>query len=113
MGYKNDGKNLMLDALGEAIIYVGLLDETDTELTGGNPAYERKAITWKPADAGLMEALNQPEFNIPAGATVSKVIFMSADTGGIKYAEADVDDEVFTKQGTYTLISITLDLNAE
>ena len=71
MGYENNGKNLMLDALGEVILYIGLLDENDTELTGGDPAYERKAVTWKPAS------------------------------------------EVFTLQGIYILILITLDLNAE
>jgi hypothetical protein len=38
---------------------------------------------------------------------------MSASTEGIKYAEVDVDDEVFTLQGIYILILITLDLNAE
>ncbi len=59
-----------------------------------------------------MEASNQPEFSIPAGKTVSKVIFMLASTEGVKYAEADVDDEVFTLQGIYILILITLDLNA-
>ncbi len=52
MGYENNGKNLMLDALGEVILYIGLLDENDTELTGGDPAYERKAVTWKPASEG-------------------------------------------------------------
>lgn len=112
MGYEDDGKNLMLDALGAVILYLGLLDETDTELSGGNPAYERKSITWNAASGGSMGASNQPVFDVPAGTTVSKVIFMSAITGGTKYAEADVDDEVFTNQGTYTLTSVTLDLNA-
>jgi len=112
MAYETAGKNAMLDALGALITYVGLLDDEDTEITGGDPAYARKAITWSAADAGEMEASNQPEFDVPASTTVSKVIFMSADSGGTKYAEADVDDEVFTNQGTYTLTSVTLDLNA-
>ena len=112
MAYETAGKNAMLNALGALITYVGLLDETDTEITGGSPAYERKAITWAAADAGEMAASNTPEFDVPASTTVSKVIFMSASVAGTKYAEADVDDEVFTNQGTYTLTSVTLDLNA-
>jgi hypothetical protein len=112
MAYTNDGKNEMLDALGVLITYVGLLDELDAEISGGSPAYARKAITWSAADAGEMAASNTPEFDVPASTTVAKVIFMSADSGGTKYAEADVDDEVFTNQGTYTLTTVTLDLNA-
>lgn len=114
MAYENAAKNSMLDHLGTEIGFVGLLDETDTEITGGSPAYARKAITWAAAGAsvqGEMAASNQPIFDVPASTTVSKVIFMSLVTGGTKYGEADVDNEVFTNQGTYTLTSVILDLN--
>jgi len=113
MAYEDAGKNLMLDALGVPITYVGLLDETDTEITGGSPAYARKAITWAAASGGAMSANGTlPVFDVPAGTTVNKVIFMSAISGGTKYAEADITDEVFTNQGTYTLTSVALDLNS-
>lgn len=111
MAYEDAGKNSMLDHLGTEITHVGLLDELDAEVSGGSPAYARKAITWGAAASGEMAASNQPEFDVPASTTVNKVIFMSAVSGGTKYAEADITDEVFTNQGTYTLTSTTLDLN--
>lgn len=112
MGYEDFGKNLMLDALGAVITHVGLLDELEAEISGGEPAYARKAITWGVASSGEMVASNEPVFDVPAGITVNKIIFMTAVSNGTKHAEADVDNEVFTNQGTYTLTSITLDLNA-
>jgi hypothetical protein len=91
---------------------VGLLDSTGTELTGGSPAYARKAITWGAAANGSMSASNQPVFDVPAGASVKHVIFMSALTSGTEYARATVTEETYGNQGTYTLTSATLDLNA-
>ena len=114
MAYETEGKNEMLDALGALVTYVGLLDDGDTEITGGSPAYARKAITWAAASSGEMAANGTlPVFDVPAGTTVNKVIFMSAITAGTKYAEADITDEVFTNQGTYTLTSVALDLNSQ
>jgi hypothetical protein len=110
MGYEDAGKNAMLDELGTLITHVGLLDETDTEISGGS--YTRETISWDAAASGEMDASNEPVFDVPAGNTVSKVIFMSAVSGGTKYAEADVSNEVFTNAGTYTLTSVTLDLNS-
>ena len=113
MAYEDAGKNEMLDTLGVLITYAGLLDDGDSEVTGGSPAYARKAITWAAAAAGSMAANGTlPVFDVPAGTTVNKVIFMSAISGGTKYAEADITDEVFTNQGTYTLTSVALDLNS-
>lgn len=109
MGYTVEGKNKMLDALG--VTHVGLLDETGTELTGGTPAYARKAITWNPAANGALVASNQPVFDVPASKTIASVIFMSAVTGGTELARADIAQESYNNQGTYTLTSATLDLN--
>ena len=112
MAYEDAGKNEMLDALGVLITYVGLLDDGDTELTGGDPAYARKAVTWAAAGSGEMAANGTlPTFDIPAGTIVNKVIFMSASTAGTKYAESDITNETFVGQGTYELTAITLDLN--
>jgi len=110
--YSNDGKNAMLNALGALITYAGLLGaDGSTELTGGTPSYARKAITWAAADAGSMAANGTlPTFDVPA-CTVTKVILCSASGGGTTYATADVTDEVFAAQGTYTLTAVTLDLN--
>lgn len=112
MAYETLGKNSMLDHLGTEITYVGLLDEVDAEITTGVGVYARKAITWGAADAGSMAASNQPVITVPLSTTVSKVILCSAQTAGTTWATADVDNEVFTNEGTYTITSATLDLNA-
>lgn len=110
--YAAAAKNSMLDHLGTEITHAGLLGvDGATELTGGSPAYARKAVTWAAADAGSMAANGTlPSFDVPA-CTVTKVIFCSALSGGTTYATADVTDEVFAAQGVYTLTAATLDLN--
>ena len=113
MAYENAAKDAMLDELGTLILYAGLLDDGDSEVTGGDPAYARKAVTFAASSGGSMAANGTlPTFDIPASTTVNKVILMSAETDGTKYAEVDVTDEVFAGQGTYELTAITLDLNA-
>jgi hypothetical protein len=107
----------MLDHLGTEAVYASLhsADPGDTganEISGGSPAYARKAITWNAAAAGSMDDSNVPVFDVPAGTTVAFVGFWSALTSGTFYGAADVTDESFTNQGTYTLTDADLDLNA-
>lgn len=72
-------KNAMLDALDEAVPavdFVGLhtaYSATGTnEVTGGSPAYARKAATWSAAAAGSKAlAATLPTFDVPAGTTVA------------------------------------------
>jgi len=98
-----EGKNLMLDAFAGAVTHVGLLDETDTEISGGD--YARQPVTWNAADNGQLTASGTLAFDIPDGVTVAKAIFMDALTGGIKYAEEDVTGSI-----TYDIDSIQLDI---
>jgi len=117
MAYSTLGKNAMLDALAGLAVFVSLHegdpgDSGANEISGGSPAYVRKAITWNPAAAGSIDSSNQPVLDVPAGKTVSYVGFWSAESGGVFYGAADVVDEVFGAQGTYTLIDADLDLNA-
>ncbi len=121
MPYSTAGKNLMLDALRGtnptvALAYASLHtnDPGDTgasEVTGGAPAYARKAVTMGAASAGAIAATNQPVFDVPAETTVTHVGFWSAVSGGTFLGYADVTDETFAAQGTYTLTSAILDLN--
>jgi len=117
MPYSTDGKNTMLDALAGLAVFVSLHegdpgDSGINEISGGVPAYARKAITWNPAAAGSLDSSNQPVFDVGAGKTVAYVGFWSAVTAGVFYGAADVTDEVFGAQGTYTLTDADLDLNA-
>jgi hypothetical protein len=114
-GYSDNGKNVMLDALGAVAVWASLHTADPgaggaNEVTGGTPAYARKAITWNAAAAGVLDSSNQPVFDVPA-CTVAYVGFFSAAAAGTFYGSGDVTDEVFAAQGTYTLTDADLDLN--
>ena len=122
MPYSTVGKNLMLDALRGtnptvAVAYASLHtaspgDTGANEVTGGSPAYARKAIAIAVASGGEVGASTQPVFDVPGSTTVTHVGFWSAVSGGTFLGSADVTDETFASQGTYTLTSATLDLNS-
>lgn len=84
-----------------------------TEISGGSPAYARKAIAWAASAAGLMDdSTNGAVIDVPSGATVNYVGFFSASTNGTLYGIDDVTAESFGAQGTYTVTDAKLDLNA-
>lgn len=80
------------------------------EVTGGSPAYARQSITWSAASAGSLAASNQPVFNVPA-TTVAFVGLWNNVSAGTWLGSADVTDEVFAAQGTYTLTAATIALS--
>lgn len=116
MGLSNAGKNAMLDELGSLAVFASLHDGApgDTganEISGGSPAYARKAIAWGSAASGAMDdSTNGAEFDVPSGTTVSYVGLWSASTAGTFYGFADVTDEVFASQGTYTVTDADISL---
>jgi len=117
MPYSMLGKNAMLDALAGLAVFASLHEadpgESGTnEISGGAPAYIRKAVAWNPAAAGSIDSSNQPVFDVGAGKTVLYVGFWSAESAGVFYGAALVTEEVFGAQGTYTLTDADLDLNA-
>lgn len=108
------GKNAALDALGATYASLHSADPgatgTANELTGGTPAYARKAISFAAAAAGVKAVqATLPVFNIPAGATVAYVGLWSA-IAGTYLGCFDVTDEVFAGQGTYTVSAGSLSL---
>jgi hypothetical protein len=116
MPYSILGKNAMLNALGALAVFVSLhtADPGETgadEVTGGSPAYARKAITWNAAAAGAMDDSNVPVFDVPSGTHVNYVGLWSLVTGGVWYGSDVVTEEIFAAQGTYTLTDMDLDLN--
>jgi hypothetical protein len=83
--------NQMLDALAGgsptsiiafASLHTAYSATGTNELTGGSPAYARKAITWSAASAGSKASSSAPVFDIPAGTTVAYVGLWSAVTVG-------------------------------
>ena len=102
-------KNLMLEALAAVVDYASLHDDAagaagDNEITGGS--YARKAVTWETAALGVLAMdvdPSGPVFDVPASTTVDEVGLWDHATTGAFYGSADVDDEVFTNAGTYTV----------
>lgn len=114
--YDPKAKNVMLDALGAVLLRLalhsgdpGAADTASNELTGGSPAYARKAVAWGAASGGVITATGSIVFDVPAS-TVSWISGWNT-AGTSRYFKKDVTDEVFAAQGTYTLTSTTLDLN--
>lgn len=60
------------------------------ELTGGSPAYARKAVTWAAAASGQQLSSNAQVFDVPAGATVLHAGLWSAVSGGTFYGYTPV-----------------------
>ena len=116
MPLNDTSKNLMLDALAAVAVYASLHTADPgasgtNEVTGGSPAYARKAITWNAAASGALDDSNQPVFDVPASTTVAYVGLWSLVTAGTFYGSLDVTDEVFAAQGIYTLTDADIDLN--
>lgn len=78
-----------------------------SEVTGGTPAYARKALTWSAA-SGTTKAAAQVTFDVPAGTTVTHFGLWSASTSGTFRGGAALSaSNVFGAQGTL-LVTITL-----
>ena len=98
-------RNAIADHGGTLITHIGLVDETGTEITGGDPAYARQPVTWTAAADGLIRPTADLTFNIPAGVTVGAWRGYSALTDGIDYDGANLTNEAFASQGEYTLLA--------
>lgn len=115
MPLNDNAKNAMLNHLGTLAVFASLhtADPGTTgtsEVSGGSPAYARKAITWNAAATASLDNNANPVFDVPA-TTVAFVGFWSAATAGTFYGSADVTDEVFAAQGTYTLSDADISLS--
>ena len=116
-GLNTTGRNLALDSGISGFAYASLHSADAStnganELTGGSPAYARKAITWGAAAAGVKSNTVACAFDVPPGSTVSEVGYWSALSGGTFYGSRDVTNESFTGQGTYTIAIGDIDESA-
>lgn len=115
------GCDLMLDALigtnpTTPITHASLhtADPGDTqasETSGGAPAYARKTISFSASSAKAIDSSTQPVFDVNSGVTITHVGFSSASVAGSGLATADVTDEAFGAQGTYTLTDADISLS--
>lgn len=98
-------KNTLATSYGTAAAYGALftavtLPSTVTEVTGGSPAYARKALTWGSPTAGVITA--SATFDVPACTVVGTGIY-SAVTGGTYLDGNTVTSVTFSTQDTVTV----------
>ncbi len=98
-------RNAIADHGGSLITHIGLVDETGTELSGGDPAYARQAVSWTSASDGTIRPDADLTFNVPASTTVGGWRGYSASTGGTDYGGADLTQETYEGQGEYKLLA--------
>lgn len=109
---------LSLTAGGAAVDFsTNITDCTVTkyvEVSGGSPAYARKAVAYASAAGGVADdSTNGAVFDCPAAAQIDAVGFFSALTSGTLYGVDPVTQETFGSQGTYTLNDAKLNLNGD
>lgn len=83
------------------------------ELTGGSPAYARKAVAWNSASAALEQiddSTNGAVFDVPSGVTVDYESGHSASTAGTLLALDTGTGDSYAAQGTYTITDAKINL---
>jgi hypothetical protein len=98
-------RNLIATAGAGAVTHIGLVDAGGTEITGGSPAYARRAVTWAAASDGTIRPNANLTFDIPSGVTVGGWRGYSASTAGTNYGGKALTNEAFAAQGEYTLLA--------
>lgn len=110
--YNDQARNDMIDALAGNVGFISLHTAYSitgaNEVSGGSPAYARKAVTWGAAANGEAVSITVSQvFDVPSGTTVLYTGMWSLATGGIFYGmfpvsptlvgqvEAESDDETF------------------
>lgn len=73
-----------------------------SEVTGGSPAYARKALAWS---AGTVDGVVtiSVTFDVPAGTTVTHAGMTTAATGGTFLDKVSLGSLAFASQGTLTV----------
>ena len=105
--FTTTSKNIMLDALTVNKLSLHSanpgVNGTDNELTGGSPAYARKAATYAAANNAQRLLNADVIFDVPAGATVAYVCKWTSGTPDVFRGVDLVTSEVYGAQGTYTV----------
>ena len=109
MGFTLAAKQTMLDYLGdnfidEVSLHNGAPGETGTnEISGGSPAYARKAVTFNAASSDNKTFTASLVFDVPGSTTVSYVGFWGGSPSTFQGWDQLTTPEVFGSQGTFTL----------
>lgn len=117
--YDTTARNVGVDAIAALALRVALhtgdpggANSASNEVSGGSPAYARKAIAWNAASSGEATPTANVVLDVPSGTTVSWISLWNT-AGTVRYLKKSVTSEAFGAQGTYTVLaaSTKLDLN--
>ena len=105
--FSEAAKNDMLDAITIDKLSLHSADPgvngTANELSGGDPAYARKAAVYNAASGGERTLQADVVFDVPSGATVAYVVKWQSGSPDIYRGVDSVTNEVYAAQGTYTV----------
>lgn len=98
--------NSIATKYGTDAVYISLhtADPGNTganEVTGGAPAYARKAITWSAPTNGVITG--SVTFDVPSGTTVAYIGVWDLVTAGTFKDKAAVTSQAFSSQGQYQI----------
>lgn len=97
-------RNALRDHAQSLITHIGLKNGSSVELSGGSPAYARKAVTWADTSDGLTRPTGDLVFDVAASSVVASWFGASASSGGTDYGgEPFSSSSTFGAQGTFTL----------
>lgn len=71
-----------------------------SEVTGGSPAYARKALTWTGGSSDGVVTTGSVDFDVPAGTTLAYAGLWTAITGGT-FLDKTAISATFVSQGVY------------
>lgn len=94
MPLTTNGKNDLLTNGLTNYTHIALLDDTQTEISGGSPAYARKAVTWTTAAAGVRDNNADLVFDVAAGKTVAYWAAYTAITAGTQEAFGQIGSTI-------------------
>lgn len=106
MPLSTNGKNTALNAVAAAAVFAslhsGIPDNSGSnEITGGTPAYARKAIVFNSASGGQIDKnASDPVFDVPPATTVYFVGYWSAVTAGTFYGYGPINGGNVRSAGT-------------
>lgn len=116
MALNTSGRNAAANGVASNVGYVSLhtADPGTTgasEVTGGTPAYARKAVAWSTAANGVAAISGGVTFDVPAATSISYIGLWSTATGGTFYGGAALSaTETYGGQGTYNLTALTISI---
>jgi hypothetical protein len=91
MALTNAGRDtLIASGLRSTITHLGLATPTGVELSGGSPAYARKAVSWTATGGtGIVDNTAQLDFDVGGTSgtpvTIGRVLLRGASSGGTDY----------------------------